>query len=88
MGALDNRLYTLHHTPTDTVARVGQVCVKLVLNGCSYLQSTSRLSLQRQYIQSTPMYRSYRSTQHPHPPTGRTGMTSVSENPDEPLLHV
>jgi hypothetical protein len=42
----------------------------------------------RPYIQSTPMYRSHHSTQHPHPPTGCTGTTIVSENPDEPLLHV
>ena len=40
------------------------------------------------YIQSTPMYRSHRITQHPHPPAGRTGLTNVSETPDEPLLHV
>ncbi len=43
---------------------------------------------ERPYIQSTPMYRSPRSTQHPHPPTGRTRTPSISENPDEPLLHV
>ena len=43
---------------------------------------------ERLYIQSTPMYSSYRSTQHPHPPTGRTGTPTVSENPDELLLHV
>jgi hypothetical protein len=43
---------------------------------------------ERPYIQSAPMYRSCSSTQHPHPPTGRTGTPSVSENPDEPLLHV
>ena len=43
---------------------------------------------ERPYIHSTPMYRSYRSTQHPHPPTGHTGTPSVSENPDELLLHV
>jgi hypothetical protein len=39
------------------------------------------------YTHSTPMYRSHRSIQHPHPPAGRTGMPSVSETPDEPLLH-
>ena len=41
MGALDKRLYTSHHAPTDTVARVGPDCVKLALNGCSFLQSTA-----------------------------------------------
>jgi hypothetical protein len=39
------------------------------------------------YTHSTPMYRSHRSIQHPHLPAGRTGMPSVSETPDEPLLH-
>jgi hypothetical protein len=39
------------------------------------------------YTHSTPIYRSHCITQHPYPPTGRTGTTSVSENPDEPLLH-
>ena len=39
------------------------------------------------YSYSTPMYHSHRSTQYPHPPTGSTGTPSVSENPDEPLLH-
>ena len=42
MGALDKRLYSSHHTPTAL-----SDCVKLALNGCSYLQSTARLSLQR-----------------------------------------
>ena len=32
---------------TTSVARVGPDCVKLALNGCSFLQSTARLSLQR-----------------------------------------
>jgi hypothetical protein len=41
MGALDKCLYTSHHTPTNTVARVGPACVKLALHGCSDLQSTA-----------------------------------------------
>ena len=57
MGALDKRLYISHHTPTDTVARVGPACMKLALNGCSYLQSPVRLSFQR--------HRTY----NPHPCT-------------------
>ena len=49
MGALDKRLYTSHHAPTDTVARVGPDYVKLALNGCSFLQSTARLSARLAY---------------------------------------
>jgi hypothetical protein len=40
------------------------------------------------YIPTTPMYCSHLSTPHPHTPPGRTGTPSVSETPDEPLLHV
>jgi hypothetical protein len=53
-----------------------------------FVEHSSTEFTARLYIQSTPMYRSHRSTQHPHQPTGRTCMPSVSETPDEPLLHV
>jgi hypothetical protein len=43
MGALDKRLYTSPHAPTDTVARVGPDRVKLVHNGCM-LPTASHLS--------------------------------------------
>ena len=71
MGALDKRLYTSHHTPTDTVARVGPACVKLALNGCSYLQSTARLSLQRD------------STYNPHPCTVLTAAHNIHTFPPD-----
>ena len=34
MGALDRRLYTSHHAPTDTVSRLGPDRVKLARTGC------------------------------------------------------
>jgi hypothetical protein len=71
MGALDKRLYTSHHTPTDTVARVGPACVKLALNGCSYLQSTARLSLQRD------------RTYNPHPCTVLTAAHNIHTRPPD-----
>ena len=46
MVALDRRLYTSHHAPTDTVTRVGPDRVKLARNGCM-LPSAVRLSLSR-----------------------------------------
>jgi len=71
MGALDKRLYISHHTPTDTVARVGPACVKLALNGCSYLQSTVRLSLQRD------------CTYNPHPCTVLTAAHNIHTRPPD-----
>ncbi len=41
---------------------------------------------ERPYIQSTPVYRSYRNTQHPHSSPGRTCMHSVSAIAVEHLL--
>ena len=76
MGALDKRLYTSHHTPTDTVARVGPACVKLALNGCSYLQSTARLSLQRD------------STYNPHPCTVLTAAHNIHTRPPDALARL
>jgi hypothetical protein len=46
MDALDRRLYTSHHAPTDTVSRLGPDRVKLARNGCM-LPSAVRLSLSR-----------------------------------------
>ena len=69
MGALDKRLYTSHHAPTDTVARVGPDYVKLALNGCSFLQSTARLSLQRD------------RTYNPHPCTVLTAAHNIHTRP-------
>ena len=54
MGALDKRLYTSHHAPTDTVSRLEPDRVKLACHGCSW-PSVARLSL--------PRYRTY--TPHP-----------------------
>jgi hypothetical protein len=71
MDTLDKRLYTSHHTPTDTVARVGPACVNLVLNGCSYLQSTVRLSLQRD------------RTYNPHPCTVLTAAHNIHTRPPD-----
>ena len=71
MGALDKRLYTSHHTPTDPVARVIPDCVKLALNGCSYLQSTARLSLQRD------------RTYNPHPCTVLTAAHNIHTRPPD-----
>ena len=76
MGALDKRLYTSHHTPTDTVARVGPACVKLALNGCSYLQSTVRLSLQRD------------RTYNPHPCTVLTAAHNIHTRPPDVLARI
>jgi len=73
MVVLDKRLYTSHHAPTDTVARVGPDCVKLALNGCSFLQSTEQLSLQRD------------RTYNPHPCTVLTAAHNIHTlRPDAP----
>ena len=71
MGSLDTRQYTSHHTPTDTVARVGPACVKLALNCCSYLQSTVRLSLQSD------------RTYNPHPCTVLTAAHNIHTRPPD-----
>jgi hypothetical protein len=46
MGALDTRLYTSPHTPTDAVSQLKQDCVKLACPGC-WWPSAARLSLLR-----------------------------------------
>jgi len=52
MGALDKRLYTSHHTPTDAVSQLEPDCVKLACPGC-WWPSAARLSLLR-YCTHTP----------------------------------
>ena len=52
MGALDKRLYTSHHAPTDSVSRLEPDCVKLACPGC-WWPSAARLSLLR-YCTHTP----------------------------------
>jgi hypothetical protein len=70
MGVLDRHLYTSHHAPTDTVARLGPDRVTLARNGCS-LPSTVRLSL--------PRYCTY----NPHPCTVITAAHNIHTHPPD-----
>ena len=70
MGALDRRLYTSHHAPTDTVSRLGPDRVKLARNGCM-LPSAVRLSLSRY------------CTHQPHPCTVLTAAHHIHTHPPD-----
>jgi hypothetical protein len=70
MGALDRRLYTSHHAPTDTVARVGPDRVKFARNRCM-LPSEVRLSLSRY------------CTHQPHPCTVLTAAHHIHTRPPD-----
>ena len=70
LGALDRRLYTSHHAPTDTVTRVGPDRVKLARNGCM-LPSAVRLSLSRY------------CTHQPHPCTVLTAAHHIHARPPD-----
>jgi hypothetical protein len=83
MGALDKRLYTLHHAPTDAVSRLEPDRVKLACHGCSW-PSVKRLSL--------PRYCTY----NPHPCTVLTAAHNIHNRPPDapaclayqrPLMH-
>ena len=70
MGALDTRLSTSHHTPTDSVSQLEPDCVQLACTGC-WWPSVARLSL--------PRY----STHNPHPCTILTAAHNTHTRPPD-----
>ena len=70
MGALDRRLYTSHHAPTDTVSRLGPDRVKFARTGCMS-SSAVRLSFSRY------------CTRSPHPCTVLTAAHHIHTRPPD-----
>jgi len=70
MGALDSRLYTSPHSPTDSVSQLEPDCVKLVCTGC-WSASAARLSLLRY------------CTHNPHPCTVLTATHNLHTLPPD-----
>ncbi len=70
MGALDTRLYTSPHAPTDSVSQLEPDCVKLACPGC-WSPSAARLSLLRY------------CTHNPHPCTVLTAAHNLHTRPPD-----